>query len=785
MNRRLWIGLASVVLGCFALLGYFGGEIYRQAPPLPGRVVDPSGRVLFTREDILDGQQVWQSTGGQQLGSIWGHGAYVAPDWSADWLHREATALRERFAAAEPTPPSEERLVALGERVRRELRRNTYDRGTDVLTLGADRAAVYDVVARHYAGLFGDDPALTGLREAYAMPDAAVPDAARRAKLTTFFWWTSWACATEREPGGVTYTNNWPHEPLIGNVPSAANVLWSIVSVVVLLAAVGALVWYSAAKRREEAPLAPPPADPLDGAKLTPSMRATGLYAGAVALLFLVQIALGIVTAHYGVEGRGFYGFDLASILPYAVTRTWHVQLGVFWIATSFLAAGLFLAPLVGGREPRGQRIGVVALLVALVVVVAGSLTGEWRSIMQRMDLDTGFWFGHQGYEYVDLGRFWQLALIAGLGLWLFLMVRGLLPAFRAKIAAGDTEAGHSRHLLTLFAGSTIAIALFYAAGLFYGARTHLSVAEYWRWWVVHLWVEGFFEVFATAAIAFLFTKLGLVRPSSATRATIFATSIFLLGGIPGTLHHLYFAGTPVGVMALGATFSALEIVPLVLVGAEAVETLRLGRAAPWTAAYRPSIRCFVAVAFWNLVGAGVFGFLINPPIALYYVQGLNTTPVHGHTALMGVYGFLSLGLVLFVLRRLTAGRPWKTGALTFSFWALNIGLALMVLLSLLPIGLLQAQASIETGLWYARSAAFLQQDVFVVLRWLRAIGDAIFAAGGLAFGWFVLGLWRGWSYRPSPRDTDPNPAPEAARELPTPRRRRSGVEGDLPAGVR
>jgi nitric oxide reductase subunit B len=782
MNRRLWIGLAAVVLGSFALLGYFGGEVYRQAPPLPGRVVDADGRTLFTRDDIQTGQQVWQSAGGQQLGSIWGHGAYVAPDWSADWLHREATALLDRYALRDDGRPyaelAPERRAALGERVKSELRRNTYDRATDAVTVTGDRAAVVADVARHYAGLFGAAPELAALREAYAMPDAAIPDATRREKLGAFFWWTAWACATERTPGGVTYTNNWPHEPLIGNVPSAANVLWSIVSVVVLLAGVGALVWYFAAKRKDEAPPEPPATDPLDAIKPTPSMRATGVYAGAVALLFLVQIALGIVTAHYGVEGRGFYGFDLASILPYAVSRTWHVQLGIFWIATSFLAAGLFLAPLVGGREPKFQRTGVFALLGALVVVVAGSLTGEWRSIMQRMGLDEGFWFGHQGYEYVDLGRFWQLALLVGLVLWLFLMVRGLLPAFRARLDRGDGEGRQSKHLLALFAGSTVAIGLFYGAGLMYGAKTHLSVAEYWRWWVVHLWVEGFFEVFATAAIAFLFVKLGLVRPSSASRATIFSTSIFLLGGIPGTMHHLYFAGTPVAVMALGATFSALEIVPLVLVGAEAVESLKLGRAAPWAAKYLPSIRCFVAVAFWNLVGAGLFGFLINPPIALYYAQGLNTTPVHGHTALMGVYGFLSLGLVLFVLRRLTAGREWRTRALTFSFWSLNVGLGLMVLLSLLPIGLLQAHASVQTGLWYARSAEFLQQDVFVVLRWLRAVGDAIFAAGGLAFGWFVLGLWRGWSYRPAP--TSPV-VPPAESE---PRRRRGGVREDEPLGV-
>jgi nitric oxide reductase subunit B len=205
---------------------------------------------------------------------------------------------------------------------------------------------------------------------------------------------------------------------------------------------------------------------------------------------------------------------------------------------------------------------------------------------------------------------------------------------------------------------------------------------------VVHLWVEGFFEVFATVILAFLFTRLGLLPTMTATRAVLFSTIIYLSGGIIGTFHHLYFTGTPTAVLALGATFSALEVVPLVLIGYEAYGNLTLSRLQPWVTAYKWPIFFFVAVGFWNLVGAGLFGFFINPPIALYYMQGLHTTPVHGHTALFGVYGMLGIGLMLFCLRGLTVRQLWKTEALGFAFWAMNIGLALMVLISLLPIGL-------------------------------------------------------------------------------------------------
>lgn len=742
---KLWLSLGAVLVGSFAVLGYFGREIYRQAPPIPERVIDEDGRVLFTGEQIQDGQNVWQSLGGQEVGSVWGHGAYVAPDWSADWLHREAVWMLDRWARDEHQAAYSELDVetqaALRARLQQELRTNSYDAETGDLTVSSVRAAAIEAVGRHYAGLFGDDAELDELRDAYALPARAVKSDERQQMLNSFFFWASWACTTNRPNSEVSYTQNWPAEPLVGNAPTGSIVIWSVLSFVFLLAGIGALAWYFAAQNRN----APhetnglPDEDPLLALSPTPSMRATLKYFWVVALLMVLQVGLGAVTAHYGVEGSGFYGIPLAEYLPYAVTRTWHTQLGIFWIATAWLATGLFMAPAVSGYEPKFQRLGVNFLFVCLLIIVAGSMAGQWLGVQQRLGLEANFWFGHQGYEYVDLGRFWQAFLLVGLVLWLVLMARAMWPAFRQKGNEG-------RHLLGLFLISSLAIALFYAAGLMWGRRTNLAIAEYWRWWVVHLWVEGFFEVFATVVIAFLFTRMGLLRAASATAAVLFSTTIFLSGGIIGTFHHLYFTGTPTAVLALGATFSAMEVVPLVLIGFEAYENLTLSRARPWISAYKWPIYFFVAVAFWNLVGAGLFGFLINPPIALYYMQGLNTTPVHGHTALFGVYGMLGIGLMLFCLKGLATRNVWRTRLLGFCFWSINVGLALMVLISLLPVGLMQAWASVTHGMWYARSAEFLQTDLMDRLRWLRVVGDTIFAVGIVGLGWFVLGLKTGWS---------------------------------------
>ena len=741
-HGRLWLIFGLAVSGAFFILGFFGREVYRQAPPIPNEVRTTDGRLLMTRDGILTGQTVWQSTGGQQLGSIWGHGAYQAPDWTADWLHREATTLLDEWALGEYGAAygqlADEQRAPLQGRLKRELRTNTFDDASGVVVISNDRARAIARVAQHYDDLFGGAPALGQLRDDYAMHDVVVPDAARRQALTQFFFWTSWASATMRPGHTITYTNNWPHEPLIGNVPSAGNVLWSIVSVVLLLTGIGALVWLMAF-RPENGEAEAPVRDPFAGFMLTPSMRAVGKYVAVVVGLFVVQVLLGALTAHYTVEGQSFYGVPLANLLPYSLTRTWHIQTAMFWIATAFLAAGLFIAPAIGGQEPRFQRLGVNLLFGALLVVVTGSLAGEYLAIHQKLALEWSFWLGHQGYEYVELGRVWQIALFAGLAIWLTLMLRALWPALSQK-----TEA---RSLVWMFTFASAAVGLMYGAGFFITAKTHLTVMEYWRWWVVHLWVEGFFEVFATAALALIFARMGLVKPAHAGAAVIASSALFLFAGIPGTFHHLYFSGTPTSIMAVGATFSALEVIPLVLIGFEAFQTYRLQHAAPWMTRYRWPITFFVGVAFWNLVGAGLFGFLINPPIALYYMQGLNTTPVHAHTALFGVYGLLSLGLMLVVARLLTRDRVWKEKWLGRSFWAMNVGLALMVGLSLLPIGLMQAYASIETGLWYARSAEFLQQPLIENLRWLRLVGDTIFLIGVAAFAWFMAGLWFGWSY--------------------------------------
>ncbi len=770
--RKLWRVLAALLVISLGVLLWAGGEIFRAAPPIPEQVVSEDGSVIYTRTDIQQGRQVWQSIGGMQLGSIWGHGGYVAPDWSADWLHREAMSILDGWARADGAQGyaqlSPEHQAGLRTRLQVMMRKNTYDTKTRTITLTRERAAAVMRVAAHYQSLFSDDRATTSLREAYAMKDHTVDTPVHRRSLSAFFWWTAWAATTERQlannnvtatdggaPGAspqggtektvspqgdtektVTYTNNWPSEPLVGNAPPPSLFLWSIFSVLFLIAGIAALGWHHAVTHgRGEAPHIMPKTDPFAALVITPSMRATAKYFWLVLALFMLQILLGAITAHYQVEGQNAYGFALSQYLPYSITRTWHTQLALLWIASAWLATGLYIGPALSGHEPKFQRFGVNLLFVCLLMIIVGSFTGQWLAVMQKLGLKRNFWFGHQGWEYADMGRFWQYFLFIGLLLWLSLVGRALWPVLRGP----TTE---SKAIVLLLLLSSAAISLFYGAGLMWGEHTHISEVEYWRWWLVHLWVEGFFEVFASAVMALIFTRLGLIRTSTATVSVLFATIIFMAGGVLGTLHHLYFVGTPIAVVALGASFSALEVVPLTYIGFEAYHTWKLGRATPWMARYRWPMMFFIAVSFWNLVGAGLFGFLINPPLSLYYMQGLNLTPLHGHTALFGVYGMLGIALLLFCLRGIRKDVVWCDAALKVSFWWLNIGLALMALLTLLPIGVLQLRAALEHGYAYARSAEFMQQPVIEMLVWMRVPGDIIFSIGALALCWFVLRLW-------------------------------------------
>jgi nitric oxide reductase subunit B len=712
-----WIQATILVVLCgFFILGLLAYRTYMAHPPVPDRVVDTQGRVLYTGKDISKGQQVFLHNGLMEYGSAFGHGAYLGPDYTADYLRRASNFVKRSYGGS--------RSDSAQRRTVRDFRTNRYDEKSGTLVVSAAQAAAFPRLVAHYSRFFSDPDTDHGLR-----PNA-ITNRRQLRQLTAFFAWTAWAASTNRPGHKYSYTNNWPSEPRVDNKPTANVIVWSVLSLIALLGGIGLLFgafgrwgrnlgWHG----REQATLSF--RSPGDVA-LTPAQRATAWFFFVMAALFLIQTFVGAASQHYRSEIDNFFGFDLAKIFPYNLMRTWHVQLALFWVSTSFVAAGIFLAPMIAKREPKHQAKLAYALLGALAVVVFGTLIGSYLGIHGVLKDAASNWFGLQGFEYLDLARLFQVLLSVGLFVWVYMLWRVLRGRLRGE---------HRGNMPWLFFLAACAIPAFYAVGLIARTGDNFTTTEFWRFWVVHLWVEDFLELFTTVMVAYMFVLLGVVREKIALTVVFLDILLYSVGGVVGTMHHLYFSGEPAEHMALGAFFSAAEVIPLTFLTVEAWSFLQLGAAqesrseTPFP--HRWAVMFLVAVGFWNFLGAGVFGFLINLPIVSYYEIGTALTANHGHAAMMGVYGMLALGLAMFCLRYLIPGDKWPEKWAKVSFWSANIGLAWMCFATLLPLGILQLYKSVDSGYFEARELKFLTNDTNTLIEWLRLPGDVIFIAGG------------------------------------------------------
>jgi nitric oxide reductase subunit B len=720
--------IATIVV-CFCVLGWLAKLTYTDAPLIPERVVGPNGAVLFTAADVTAGQEVFLRYGLMENGTIWGHGAYLGPDFSAQYLHTlaidtEKTVTENHgFVTAARLAPSQ-RLVVNAE-VTRMLKRNRYDPASKTLTFTQAEAASYQHQIALWTAYFTNPSQDAGLPRDY------ISDPAQLRELTSFFAWAAWASVANRPGLNYSYTNNFPYDPSAGNLPTSGAVLWSALSVITLLGATAAVLFAFGrfdflGWRRQRGHVHP---KMLPGVT-TPSQRATIKYFAVIALLFLAQALVGGGTAHYRANSGSFYGFNLSAILPSQILRTWHLQLAIFWISASYVAGGLFLAPVIGGAEPRGQALWVNVLFVALVLVVVGSLLGEFAGVHQWFGRFWS-WFGDQGWEYLDLGRAWQMMLAAGLVLWVVLLCRAIAPRLR----------GHeSSELSWLFIAAAVTIPVFYVPAFFYNTATNFTIVDLWRFWIIHLWVENFLELFVTCAVAIIFYQLGIVSSTTAARVVYLDALLYLGAGIIGTGHHWYFTGQGQIAMALSSVFSAMEVVPLTLLTLDAWDFIALTRGRCDTCGedvsvpHRWTFFFLMAVGVWNFVGAGVFGFLINMPIVSYFEVGTMLTPNHAHAAFMGVFGMLAVALMVFAFRQVSSDEQWRDTEkyIRVSFFGLNLGLALMVVTNLFPGGVLQLYDVLQNGYWHARSSAFGHSPLMHSLEWARLPGDLIFIVLGV-----------------------------------------------------
>ncbi len=696
VDRALRLGLVATVLVTVAVLAYGTVAAVESAPPIPTRVVAENGSLVYTGADIRAGKQLFQRSDLADFGSLYGNGAYFGPDWGTDYLHREAVLLG-RFGVRDTAAA---------------LKANAYSNG--VLTLTAAQARAYASILPVYRQLFLRGDARLGLGK------DVVASAREATQLTAFISWIAWTQSAARPGHGYSYTNNWPYDPAAGNKPTHSLWVWtwaSIAATLVLTAVV--VLFYRRFVGRESSALASPAA--VATAPTTPSQRATIKWFVLVPPLLLVQAGAGTLMAHNFAERGAFFGIHIANWLPYNVLHAWHLQLAIAWIAAAWLGAGLYLAPVVGAREPRGQRYLANVLWVAVVAVVVLSSIGIWFGVKGFLDGTWWFWLGDQGLEFIQLGRAFQIALLAGLLLWAFVLARAFWPALRERRAFGSLEG------LLLFSG--LAIGVVYGAGLLSRATSGATMTDYWRWWVIHLWVEGVFEFFTVVVTAYAVLTMGLLGRRLVERVVYFELILVFGSGIVGTGHHFYWAGEPAVWLALGAMFSMAEVVPLGFLMLRAWREYRAIRGAGGEFPHRTAFAFFTAAAFWNVTGAGLIGGLINPPIVSYYEHGTFLTLAHGHAAMFGSFGLLALGLMYMALTGL--GLNAVQGRLAhWALWAFNGAIVLWLALNLLPVGVAQMADVVANGYWHARSLAFY--DGWTVFQWLRLPGDVAFAAGGL-----------------------------------------------------
>ncbi len=672
-------GIVIILILEFAVLTWVTtGSYYRtQKPPVPEKVMDNDGLVVFTRADIEKGQQLFLKKALMDNGSIWGHGAYLGPDFSAQYLHNLALEVNGFIAAdkyktpvAEITPEQKESLIALAGDF---LARNRYNDESHNLLFTQPELNSFKKQIPYWKEYFEKTGTNRGLAK------SLITDNEQIRQLTSFFAWAAWA-TTANVPGkNYSYTNNFPYEPLIGNGPSSATILWSALSLITLLAGIALILFFFGRFNylgwRAGKDIQPPQMIP---GKPTAIERSSIKFFVVAIFILLLQTFAGGALAHYFADSKGFFGIDLSSFFSSNVLRSWHLQTAILWIATAYIGGGIFVSALLSGREPRGQKGLINFLFIALAVLVFGSLAGEYIGVNDVLK-KLWFWFGNQGWEYLEIGRGWQGLMAVGLILWAFILLRSVRPSVKNP---------EERELKTIFLLAAFAIPFFYLPAFFFGDSTNFSTVDTWRFWIIHLWVEGFFEVFATVMVAIMFYKLGLVARHTATRIIYLDAVLFLGAGILGTGHHWYWNGQTSVSMAISASFSAMEVVPLILLTLEASDFAKLmhsktdekGNRIDFP--HRWTFYFLIAVGIWNFVGAGIFGFLINLPVISYYETGTNLTPNHGHAALMGVFGMLGIAFLVFAMRQVSSAEHWKRieKYVKISFWGLNIGLAGMVI---------------------------------------------------------------------------------------------------------
>lgn len=748
MDTRNWWGpLTFILIISLAGVGLIGFQTYFDAPP-EAAFTDPSGKVVMDKGAITRGQEVFHKYALMEYGSYFGDGAQRGPDFTAEALHLTAQYMTEftlnAFRAQNGREANQNEIKVLEEGTKQDLKTNRYKKEEGKIYLTEGQVYALGKVKEYYLGLYIDH----NTDKSFPTP-GFISQRAEVEDLSCFFFWGAWVCAVERPGSEYSYTHNWPYDPQAGNTPTSPVILWSVLGMLGFVLGCGIVLYFIGQYNQLPNKFFTPAKKDLltlekvNAFKPTPSQRATFKFFAVAAALFFLQVSSGIVTLNDFIDFLKYVGLRVSGEIPVNLARTWHIMLSLYWISTCWIASSIFILPILSKKEIPNQLPLVNTLFWLLFLLVGGSLAGM---VMGPLGLLGDWWYllGHQGWEYVDFGRVFQGLLMVIFVLWGVVVFRGLRPAF---------QKAETWSLPKWIMYSVIGIPLLFISGFVAKPETNFVIADFWRWMVIHMWVEAFFEVFITVIVSYLLVLMGLVSRQAAIRVVYFATILFLGTGLLGISHNFYWNAKPVATMALGSIFSTLQFIPLILLTVEAWRFKNMPKIAVGNVEHKdlganfafPEVFLFlVAVNFWNFFGAGVMGIIVNLPIMNYFEHGTYLTINHAHAALMGVYGNVSLAAMLFASKMVIRPTRWNPQVIRTVFWSINAGLMLMVILDLFPAGAVQFKAVVDKGLWYGRSAEFIHGGTFSLLTWMRGIGATLFFVGGvIPLAWFMVARLR------------------------------------------
>lgn len=717
-----------------------GVHTYTEAPPIPN-FESTQKKKIYSKNDILDGQAIFLKYALMEYGSMFGDGANRGPDFTAEALHLIAAEMKNYYTTNSPNNLTDSFFkYGITEKVKYEIKKNNYQEITNSVELNKAQEFAIIKLENYYLEKF-TNPMSKGAFK----PAGYITDSVEIKSLTAFIFWGSWVCGVERPGENYSYTHNWPYDKEAGNTPSAAIILWSILGSLGLIIGLGLVLYYYGKLEKIEDETFTKKAPNFMSFKEIELFKpnsvqiSTYKFFFTAIILFLIQVLSGILTVHDFVGFVHFFGFNISESLPITVTRSWHVQLSILWISACWIGASFFMMDLVSPNQPKYQIKLINVLFWITILMVGGSVVGLFLGPKGIIG-ENWYWWGHQGWEYMEPGKIWQILLGIIFILWAIIIYRGVKPVMKIK---------QPWALPNWLVYATFSIIILLVSGFISTPKTNFVIADFWRWMVVHMWAEAFFEVFTTVLIGYFMVVMGLVNKNAAIRVIYLATLLFLGSGLLGISHNFYWNAKPVFTMALGSVFSTLQVVPLILLTLEAWRFSKLPKVLETSNnikftqdkfGFSEVFLFLVAVNFWNFFGAGLMGFIINLPIANYYEHGTYLTVNHGHAALMGVYGNLAIASILFCSQLLIKHNSWNAQLIKLSFWSINIGLLLMVLLDLFPAGIWQFNTVVEKGLWYARSADFIESNGFQTLTWLRIIGGSVFTIGGvIPLTWFIV----------------------------------------------